>query len=103
MQKNTTMRLSKRILAMIKKAILTNFGEVDIYLFGSRVDDNKKGGDIDIAVDVNLSRKEFNQHKKNFIVALIKVDFDFKIDLVQYNNQDNLLKKEIQQTAVKIN
>ena len=47
------MRLSKRLKASLIKSILESFGEVDIYLFGSRTDDSKKGGDIDIAVDVD--------------------------------------------------
>lgn len=97
------MRISNRIQSIIKKSISKSFGDVDIYLFGSRVDDSKKGGDIDIAIDVDLSREQFNQAKRQFIMALIQFDFDFKIDLVKYNNEDILLAEEIRRTAIKIN
>ena len=96
------MRLSKRLKTSLIKSILESFGEVDIYLFGSRTDDSKKGGDIDIAVDVDLSRKEFKQRQIKFMVAMIKQDLDLKIDLVAYNSQDKLLAEEIKKSAIKL-
>lgn len=51
------MRLENIVLNNIKEAIYDSFGDVRIYLFGSRVDDTKKGGDIDIAI-VNLNTKD---------------------------------------------
>ena len=42
------MRLSDKYINTIKKYFFDIFGEGDIYLFGSRVDDTKKGGDIDL-------------------------------------------------------
>jgi len=76
-----------------------SFGDVDIYLFGSRVDDSKKGGDIDLAV----SKEQFRQYKIQFITALIRMDLDLKIDVVPYHTGDELLREEIDKTAVKIN
>jgi len=58
------MRLSKRLQHVIKAALNDSFGHVDTYLFGSRTDNNKKGGDIDIAVDVNLSHEKFREKNK---------------------------------------
>ncbi|WP_440682490.1 nucleotidyltransferase domain-containing protein [Cysteiniphilum halobium] len=46
----------KRIL---KKAVSQSFGEVHVYLFGSRVDDDLNGGDIDLAVDVKMDQEQF--------------------------------------------
>jgi len=76
-----------------------SFGDVDIYLFGSRVDDSKKGGGIDLAV----SKEQFRQYKIQFITALIRMDLDLKIDVVPYHTGDELLREEIDKTAVKIN
>ena len=42
------MRLSQRYIDVIKSRFKEFFNDGDIYLFGSRVDDNKKGGDIDL-------------------------------------------------------
>jgi len=43
------MRLQKDEIELIKKEI-KNLIEGEIYIFGSRVDDNKKGGDVDIYI-----------------------------------------------------
>lgn len=96
------MRLSKRLQASLIKSILESFGEVDIYLFGSRTDDTKKGGDIDIAVDVDLSRKKFKQCKVNFMVAMIKQGLELKVDIVPYKSQDKLLTAELKSSAIKL-
>ena len=46
------MRLSEDEVVVIKEAIHRRFGSVErIMLFGSRVDDGKRGGDIDILVE----------------------------------------------------
>ena len=42
------MRLSKKYIETIKKYFKEFFQNGEIYLFGSRVDDSKKGGDIDL-------------------------------------------------------
>ena len=102
MQKDILMRLSKRLKISLIKSIVESFGEVDIYLFGSRTDDSKKGGDIDIAVDVDLSTQAFKQCKIKFMVAMIKQGLDLKIDLVPYNSQSKLLVEEIKKSAIKL-
>ena len=93
------MRLQTRIINTINDAVQKSFGNVNVYLFGSRVDDTKKGGDIDIAIDSNLSRVDFRRNKAKLISQLIKVDFDFKIDIVNYNTKDQLLKNQITENA----
>lgn len=96
------MRLSDRVKNKIKKGILQSFGDVDIYLLGSRADDAKKGGDIDIAVDVEMSRDVFKQCKVKFLKSLMEQGLDLKIDIVPYRSQDDLLNAEISKTALKI-
>ncbi len=46
------MRLSQKERREIKNILSQIFGEVTVYIFGSRLDDTKRGGDIDIFVQV---------------------------------------------------
>ena len=97
------MRLSKRIINIVQENINKSFGNVNIYLFGSRVDDSKKGGDIDLAIDTNISRQEFRKKKSLFLSLLMRIDFDYKIDVVNFNTKDILLNTEIRHNNIKIN
>ena len=62
----------------------------------------KIGGDIDLAVDVDMSRIEFRKNKIKFLTTLIKKNFDLKIDLVNYNTKDLLLKNQIEKNGILI-
>ena len=42
------MRLSPQIYSSIKSRIQESIPSADVFLFGSRVDDSAKGGDIDL-------------------------------------------------------
>ena len=97
------MRLSKRIVNILQDNIIKSFGDVDIYLFGSKTDDNKRGGDIDLAIDVNISRQDFRKKKSLFLALLMRIDFDYKIDIVNFNTKDELLYNEIRENNIKIN
>jgi len=97
------MRLSKRVVTILKDNIQKSFGDVNVYLFGSRTDDNKRGGDIDLAIDTNLSRQEFRKKKSLFLAMLIRNDFEYDIDVVNFNTKDELLYNEIRQNNIKIN
>ncbi len=97
------MRLQKTIIDKIKKSALNSFGDVDIYLFGSRVDNTKKGGDIDLAIDSDIPRIEFRKNKVKFISNLLRLGFDMKIDIVPYNTKNSLLFQQIHSNSIKIN
>ena len=97
------MRISKRIIGILQDNIKKSFGDVNVYLFGSRTDDKKRGGDIDLAIDTNISKQEFRKKKSLFFSMLIRIDFDYKIDIVNFNTKDELLYNEIQQNHIKIN
>jgi len=97
------MRLSKRVIKILQDNINKSFGDVKVYLFGSRTDETKKGGDIDLAIDVNLSKQEFRKKKALFLSFLIRIDFDYKIDIVDFNTNDLLLYNEIQKNNIKLN
>ncbi len=75
------MRLTAQQHQAIKKHFLKVFQEGQIYLFGSRVDDRRKGGDIDLYIRTprqeNLVRK-----KIDFLVKLKREIGEQKIDVV---------------------
>ena len=96
------MRLSKRVVTILQENIVKSFGDVNIYLFGSQTDDSKKGGDIDLAIDVELSKGEFRKKKSLFLSLLMRIDFEYKIDLVSFHTKDELLYKEIHQSSIKL-
>ncbi len=49
------MRLTDRQRSIIRTAVTETFGATaDVWLFGSRVDDNKHGGDIDLLIETDL-------------------------------------------------
>lgn len=105
MQKGTfRLRLSKRIQEVIKESVQNSFGNVTIYLFGSRVDDSKSGGDIDIdiAIDTDISKSDFRKNKVKFVTNMVKKNYDLKIDIVNYRQADKLLFDEINSCKVKI-
>jgi len=89
------MRISDLIVKKIKLAAKRSFGDSEIYLFGSRLYDNKKGGDIDLAIKSSFSKDEFKKRKIKFLAELLKMDFDYKIDVVDFNTKDKLLKQEL--------
>ena len=97
------MRLSNKIINLLQRNIIMTFGDVNIYLYGSRTDDTKKGGDIDIAIDTDLSRQNFRKKKSLFLANLIRLDFDYDVDVVNYNTNDELLYNEIRENNIRLN
>lgn len=94
------MRVSSYLKNEIKKASKLAFGDAELILFGSRVDESKKGGDFDIAVLKEMSLESFKKAKVQFFKYLILKDLDLPIDLVLYSKANDLLKKEIDKGEV---
>ena len=85
-----------RITELEKKAIVGAVFNVDpnakVWLFGSRVDDNKKGGDIDIAIFSEKIDKDVMQkiQVRRFICDRIG---EQKIDIVTTNSGQEAIFK----------
>lgn len=75
------MRLEESEIFILKELSKKFFGEnFKMYLFGSRVDDNKKGGDIDIFID---SSKEIDFKKQIEFLSEVELNGILrKVDLV---------------------
>ncbi len=89
------MRISEPLKRTLLQACKSSFGDVEVILFGSRVDDRKRGGDFDLAIKGEFTKETFRAKKRGFLKYLLKRDLDLPIDLVQYNVANALLKEEI--------
>lgn len=82
------MRLEKKYLELFIDTAGQIFGSgVKLYLFGSRVDDTKRGGDIDLYLETDI-KENWLDKKIKFLVEVKKITGDRKIDLV-INNGTN--------------
>ena len=76
------MRLSNPTILAIKQAVTLIFGnDANVCLFGSRVDDTKKGGDIDLYIETPSLDAVFDK-KLSLLTELRKKLGDQKIDVV---------------------
>jgi predicted nucleotidyltransferase len=96
------MRISDNLKKQLLKLFYESFGDVEIILFGSRVDDSKRGGDFDFAIK-GISKEEFKKNKLKFLKLLLLNDLDdLPIDLVHFDTANELLKKEIINKGIKL-
>lgn len=92
------MRLSESEISIIKSVACEVWGnQTHIYLFGSRTDDSKKGGDIDLYINLQEEQvpKEIMLKKAEFLGKLDFLLGEQKIDLLvrtQYNNHLSIIK-----------
>jgi len=77
------MRIDELERQTIRQTILGEDPSAEIYLFGSRVDDKAKGGDIDLLV---ISQKIKLMDKLAMLAKLHQTLGDQKIDLAVYQD-----------------
>lgn len=94
------MRISDDERKSIVNAVSEIDSEASIWLFGSRADDNKKGGDIDIAV---LSKKIGIMEKIRIKKSICDKIGDQKIDLLVSNFGNEAFFKFAVKEGLKLN
>lgn len=100
------MRISEREIALIKKLARQIFGtDTKVFLFGSRVDDQKKGGDIDLFITSEQKSNFTVAQKIDFLVELKSLIGDQKIDVIldtDSTRQKRKFHRSITQQAVEL-
>ena len=94
------MRLSVFQIQAIRESALNHFGlNAQVWLFGSRVRDDAKGGDIDLYIEVqDQTPSDLIAGKLKFLLDLHKKLGDQKIDVVLHN-ANSLVNLPIYQIA----
>lgn len=84
MKVNENMRLSHAQIAAIRHTTTEVFGErANVWLFGSRVDDSKRGGDIDLLISPgHLLASPTLPDKISFLGKLERLLGERKIDVI---------------------
>lgn len=93
------MRLSEHTKTSIIAVFEQIFQKGTIYLFGSRVDDQQKGGDIDLFV-VPKSLDNIANKKIAFLVLLKQMIGEQKIDVVIDRGENRLIDHIAKQQGV---
>lgn len=95
------MRISPEQVDFLKKEILSFLPNAVVYLFGSRVDDQKKGGDIDIMV---LSNRKIGWKEKAKMKWRYYEEFgEQRIDIVSATfDEKSPFKELVLQQGIKI-
>ena len=95
------MRLSTKYQETIKKYFYQYFQDGSIYLFGSRIDDDKKGGDIDLYLVVKNHINLFEK-KLKFLSRIKRELGEQKIDVIFNTDNSRLIEQEAQRWGIKL-
>ena len=92
------MRLSQKEIILLKSKLKLLSEKAKIYLFGSRADDTKKGGDIDLLiVSDELTKKDLRVLRTDFF----KVFGEQKLDIILDNGEfKNIFNRLVFQKAI---
>ena len=96
------MRLRESEISMIKRTALEVFGEdVEVFLFGSRVDDSKRGGDIDLYIK-SKNKEDLFQKRSKFNIKLQDAIGEQKIDIIIAKNPNRDIEIEAIENGIKL-
>ena len=84
------MRLNEKEIEIIKKIVAEHLGDAQVYLFGSRVDKEKMGGDIDLFI---VSDKNDYDTKIGIRSTLIRL-LGKPVDIVMHRDFDRPIERQ---------
>ena len=92
------MRITEKEIKILKNKLHTLSNQAKLYLFGSRVDDTKRGGDIDLLViDATLTKRDLRLLRIEFFKYFGEQKLDILLDNGKFENLFSrlILKKAI--------
>lgn len=99
------MRLNTNEIDTIKELSKSFFGNGSkVILFGSRVDDSLRGGDIDLYIipQKKMSRSEIRKERILYLVSLKSSIGDQKIDLIISMDKNSAIEREAVKTGIEL-
>ena len=98
-------KLTEFEISTIKTLTKDHFGKnAEVYLFGSRTIDKKRGGDIDLYISKLQSSNKNYQNKIQFLCDLETILGEQKIDVILDSSVDHnsIFYVTIQETAIQL-
>ena len=81
------MRLNSQEVKVLKERLYLLSRSAKLYLFGSRVDDNKRGGDIDLLIiDNHLTKRDLRFLRVDFFKHFGEQKIDILLDNTKMKN-----------------
>ncbi len=96
------MRLTSFEVQSIKKAFLETFEDGKIYLFGSRTDDTKRGGDIDLYLCPLQKFDDERIRRRRFLILLDEYIGEQKIDAVIAKDENRLIEQIAKRDGIEL-
>ncbi len=75
----------------ILKEILKNYKDIEIFLFGSRLNDNLRGGDLDLIIKANKEAQKIAFE----IQTKFLYEIDESINVIVYDEKNDFVKEII--------
>lgn len=97
------MRLSERQQDIIRRAVESCFGrDARVLVFGSRLDDARRGGDIDLLVESDLTGEALFAAEQRLYARLQRLLGERRIDLITHSRgaPANGIRRHVLETGV---
>lgn len=98
------MRITSFEQKIIKSLVKKYFGgNAEVYIFGSRLDNGRKGGDIDLYITVDMQASEIIRRKIGFLVEMENAVGEQKIDvIINYHAKQRPIYEIAEKEGVKL-
>jgi len=93
-------RLNGKEIEAIRRTFREVYGEGNVYLFGSRLDDDARGGDIDLYLAPKRLSDEKHRLLSRFLLRLYERIGEQKIDCILAQDPSRPIEREAREKGV---